>query len=155
MKKFENWNLFDSNEENQRKLKEEEDKKSSGTNSSTLSLHIAAYENAVEYETIASLSSINNIEAKQQQYLFGSFEIPRQQDDSPGEPEVMQFKASQKVLNPNEANSVKRKLGFFETNLSKKLIKPEILLIFFILMITVIHAEVSGGTSTQNYRIRL
>uniref|UniRef100_A0AC34G5C0 Uncharacterized protein n=1 Tax=Panagrolaimus sp. ES5 TaxID=591445 RepID=A0AC34G5C0_9BILA len=61
-------------------------------NSSTLSLHIAAYENSNE-------DSDAEIEGEK----YNQFEFPRQQKLEATKPEMMQFKASQKLLNPNDS----------------------------------------------------
>jgi COP9 signalosome complex subunit 1 len=82
------------------------------TSSSTLSLHIAAYENAIE----SSTSSNNHLKGYDEKDLKQKFiksdkgftgnastnfaEIPRQQkDEKESEPEIMQFIASQKLNN--------------------------------------------------------
>uniref|UniRef100_A0AC34F9S9 ATP-dependent RNA helicase n=1 Tax=Panagrolaimus sp. ES5 TaxID=591445 RepID=A0AC34F9S9_9BILA len=87
-------------------------------NKSTLSLHIAAYENSVEATSDANFDGNNELKTsenksgfiKKFKQVFGGcniqnpFEFPRQQegDQSMG-PEVMQFSASQKLINPNES----------------------------------------------------
>uniref|UniRef100_A0AC34FUF4 Uncharacterized protein n=1 Tax=Panagrolaimus sp. ES5 TaxID=591445 RepID=A0AC34FUF4_9BILA len=97
-------------------------KKSKSTNNnSTLSLHIAAYENSVEdpgdsnggkTEDSKNEKSIliKKLEASKQgfcrslSFIQNPFEFTRQQEDRRNHPEVMQFKASQQLLNPNEEN---------------------------------------------------
>uniref|UniRef100_A0AC34GQ88 Uncharacterized protein n=1 Tax=Panagrolaimus sp. ES5 TaxID=591445 RepID=A0AC34GQ88_9BILA len=98
-------------------LKDLSDKDSSNINSSTLSLHIAAYEASVAASNECNVeeclkkkkeksSSIKKWkDTKQiiaQSVVHNSFELPRQQKNQIHEPEVMQFKASQRLLNPNE-----------------------------------------------------
>uniref|UniRef100_A0A914Z7L7 Uncharacterized protein n=1 Tax=Panagrolaimus superbus TaxID=310955 RepID=A0A914Z7L7_9BILA len=96
-------------------------KKSKSANNSTLSLHIAAYENFIEdnadserdddskskTEKIALIKKWNT--SKQRyirslSFIKNPFEFPRQQEDRPNLPEVMQFKASQRLRNLNEEN---------------------------------------------------
>uniref|UniRef100_A0A914PGT8 HTH CENPB-type domain-containing protein n=1 Tax=Panagrolaimus davidi TaxID=227884 RepID=A0A914PGT8_9BILA len=78
----------------------------STTNNSTLSLHIAAYENSIENTSVAvrvcKRKSSNKSWLNVKRIVKSSpFEIPRQQHSSTV-PEVMQFKASQRLLDPNK-----------------------------------------------------
>uniref|UniRef100_A0AC34FGE1 Uncharacterized protein n=1 Tax=Panagrolaimus sp. ES5 TaxID=591445 RepID=A0AC34FGE1_9BILA len=86
-------------------------------NSSILSLHIAAYENTSDDnecweiddngQKILKLKRLNNVE----HFIHGlspdfqsSFEFPRQQENGATKPEMMQFKANQRLQNPNNSN---------------------------------------------------
>uniref|UniRef100_A0AC34FS86 Uncharacterized protein n=1 Tax=Panagrolaimus sp. ES5 TaxID=591445 RepID=A0AC34FS86_9BILA len=84
-------------------------------NNSTLSLHIAAYEDLFEVgdssagneEQIKKSKNANTVWSFQQfkdsKFITNPFEFPRQQENAKdNHPEVMQFKASQRLLNPNE-----------------------------------------------------
>uniref|UniRef100_A0AC34F5R2 Uncharacterized protein n=1 Tax=Panagrolaimus sp. ES5 TaxID=591445 RepID=A0AC34F5R2_9BILA len=111
-----------NNASDKEKLKEGKDSKSA--NNSTLSLHIAAYENCVEASEECNEEGLKNEGAKSvllnkcknvKQIFSGStsviqnqFEFPRQQqeeEEQSSDPEVMQFKASQRLRNPNESEN--------------------------------------------------
>uniref|UniRef100_A0AC34G2B3 Uncharacterized protein n=1 Tax=Panagrolaimus sp. ES5 TaxID=591445 RepID=A0AC34G2B3_9BILA len=105
-------------------FKDFDDKKNSSSdnlNTSTLSLHIAAYENSFEatndeFSVKECLKKKNQkfglikkwknlkqiISASPSNVVQKPFNFPRQQQkDEKSEPEVMQFKASQSLLNPS------------------------------------------------------
>uniref|UniRef100_A0AC35GFS6 Uncharacterized protein n=1 Tax=Panagrolaimus sp. PS1159 TaxID=55785 RepID=A0AC35GFS6_9BILA len=110
-------------------IKEEKDKNgwqkdisSTKIDSSTISLHIAAYENSSEAVISDSFNdkningpkneAINKLENEKQIFtavsklvIQNSFEFPRQQSDEISEPEVSQFKASQRLFSPNAMSS--------------------------------------------------
>uniref|UniRef100_A0AC34FCR7 J domain-containing protein n=1 Tax=Panagrolaimus sp. ES5 TaxID=591445 RepID=A0AC34FCR7_9BILA len=89
----------------------------SSAKSSTLSLHIAAYEDSIDADKFDGTSE--DLPAKK---IFGNgkswkdgmqvnvgiatnpFEIPRQQSDNEQEPEILQFRAGQRLSNPNIDN---------------------------------------------------
>uniref|UniRef100_A0AC34F2J8 NTF2 domain-containing protein n=1 Tax=Panagrolaimus sp. ES5 TaxID=591445 RepID=A0AC34F2J8_9BILA len=107
-----------------RDLEENEFKKAkNGINSSTLSLHIAAYENSneasnfnkVEKEAVKQKGETlsmpkkwgisNHFVGVPTSTIQNPFEFPRQQDDQASRSDLMQFTASQRLLNPNQMDS--------------------------------------------------
>uniref|UniRef100_A0A914QUB3 Uncharacterized protein n=1 Tax=Panagrolaimus davidi TaxID=227884 RepID=A0A914QUB3_9BILA len=84
-------------------------KKSPGTNNSTLSLHIAAYENLIETNESFDDGKNNSLIAKPTAdssfFIQNPFEFLRQQNEKITEPQVSQFRASQRILNPNVGSS--------------------------------------------------
>uniref|UniRef100_A0AC34F0D9 Conserved oligomeric Golgi complex subunit 8 n=1 Tax=Panagrolaimus sp. ES5 TaxID=591445 RepID=A0AC34F0D9_9BILA len=117
--------MFERKKENRQQYFSKKDNLSN-VNTSTLSLHIAAYENSAEASAHANefneekedskMSNGKSILAekwkKAKQIIAGPlpvvqnpFEFPRQQRNQIREPEVMQFKASQRLLNPNESRA--------------------------------------------------
>uniref|UniRef100_A0A914QV39 Exophilin 5 n=1 Tax=Panagrolaimus davidi TaxID=227884 RepID=A0A914QV39_9BILA len=106
------------------KTENEESKKLWKTNSysnkindSTISLHIAAYENSSKTDSFngsknEDLQKGKSDSIKNEKQLFtaetfiiqNSFEFPRQENEGAKVPEVSNFKASQRLLNPNKAS---------------------------------------------------
>uniref|UniRef100_A0AC34FT59 Uncharacterized protein n=1 Tax=Panagrolaimus sp. ES5 TaxID=591445 RepID=A0AC34FT59_9BILA len=108
---------------NQESEEKQEFKYAKNLNNSTLSLHIAAYENSSEVDSdnsnsgeneglkskregkhlIKKWSFSNEIYTGSSSLITNPFEFPRQkQEDESNPPEVMQFQASQQLRNPNE-----------------------------------------------------
>uniref|UniRef100_A0A914QFI2 Uncharacterized protein n=1 Tax=Panagrolaimus davidi TaxID=227884 RepID=A0A914QFI2_9BILA len=97
----------------------------SDTNKTTFLLHIAPFENSVEIPLYSLNGRINedlkksdNSIKKCEKQIFTTistfdiqnpFDFPRQKNDKVSDPEVSQFKASQKLLNPNETSGNQHK----------------------------------------------
>uniref|UniRef100_A0A914P6X9 Uncharacterized protein n=1 Tax=Panagrolaimus davidi TaxID=227884 RepID=A0A914P6X9_9BILA len=94
--------------------KEDEWKKDKNAmNGSTLSLHIATYENSVDstkekdLKQVRKDKNVNQIFGVSSCVIQNPFEFPRQQEnDQPQVPQVEQYKASQRLLNPNQMDRV-------------------------------------------------
>uniref|UniRef100_A0A914P2G0 Uncharacterized protein n=1 Tax=Panagrolaimus davidi TaxID=227884 RepID=A0A914P2G0_9BILA len=92
-------------------------KDSKTANSSTISLHIAAYEDSTEAQAVlfggelkseqqksGSIKDLKNAKQCFNDFLtHNSFEFPRQQNPGGREPEISQFKKSQQLFNPNKS----------------------------------------------------
>uniref|UniRef100_A0AC35F2E7 Uncharacterized protein n=1 Tax=Panagrolaimus sp. PS1159 TaxID=55785 RepID=A0AC35F2E7_9BILA len=116
---------FASEEKSQKGWKNEN--VTSANANSALSLHITAYENFIEASNSDNFETKKNKSRKENKnektwknvkQIFArtfasSFEIPRQKEDQiMSEPEIMQFKATQKLLDPNQLNFVENSSGF-------------------------------------------
>uniref|UniRef100_A0A914P6B2 Uncharacterized protein n=1 Tax=Panagrolaimus davidi TaxID=227884 RepID=A0A914P6B2_9BILA len=111
-------NLINDKTENEESKKPWKKNSYSNTISgSTLSLHIAAYENSVETDSFngsknEDLQKVKFDSIKNEKQIFtagtfviqNSFEFPRQENEGAKVPEVSNFKASQRLLNPNKAS---------------------------------------------------
>uniref|UniRef100_A0AC34G0S2 Uncharacterized protein n=1 Tax=Panagrolaimus sp. ES5 TaxID=591445 RepID=A0AC34G0S2_9BILA len=106
--------IDDSSSVKERKKKVFKNDKTSSINKSTLSLHIAAYEDLVHLKPLDGENTYEKDERmkssliKKLKHAFSEsanenpFEFPRTQEgDTVADPEVMQFKASQKLLDPH------------------------------------------------------
>uniref|UniRef100_A0AC35F0N1 Uncharacterized protein n=1 Tax=Panagrolaimus sp. PS1159 TaxID=55785 RepID=A0AC35F0N1_9BILA len=81
---------------------------SNAINNSTLSFHISAYENSSEIVASDSFNDKNDLEKKNVKQIFtdasvvqNPFEFSRQQNYEFLESEMLKYKASQRLLNPN------------------------------------------------------
>uniref|UniRef100_A0A914QD49 Uncharacterized protein n=1 Tax=Panagrolaimus davidi TaxID=227884 RepID=A0A914QD49_9BILA len=95
-------------------------------NGNNLSLHIAAYENSIETHSFngsrnEDLQKGKSDLIKNEKQIFtaetfgiqNSFEFPRQENEGAKVPEVSNFKASQRLLNPNKASKNGKKICFY------------------------------------------
>uniref|UniRef100_A0AC34GPT3 Uncharacterized protein n=1 Tax=Panagrolaimus sp. ES5 TaxID=591445 RepID=A0AC34GPT3_9BILA len=101
-------NYDDSVEEQQWKKEKNKGEK----NNSTLSLHISTYENSIE-ENVEQDDEYSGVKKENSAIIkvFCSlnafqnpFEFPRQGENDTVQPEIMQFRASQWLTNPNDSN---------------------------------------------------
>uniref|UniRef100_A0A914Q4Y3 Exophilin 5 n=1 Tax=Panagrolaimus davidi TaxID=227884 RepID=A0A914Q4Y3_9BILA len=111
-------NLINDKTENEESKKPWKKNSYSNTiNSSTIFLHIAAYENLAKTDSFngsknEDLQKGKSDSFKNEKQIFtaetfviqNSFEFPRQENEGTKVPEVSNFKASQRLLNPNKAS---------------------------------------------------
>uniref|UniRef100_A0AC34FLI6 Uncharacterized protein n=1 Tax=Panagrolaimus sp. ES5 TaxID=591445 RepID=A0AC34FLI6_9BILA len=124
---FESFDYCEFQKEKEQKRWKKSDENDSSANSSTLSLHIAAYENCVETSNIdENVLNQKRFSSNSVSKFENGFEIPRQQEDGTKTPEIMLFKASQRLRNPrNNSNfgtpsssmpSINRSSSFMSTS---------------------------------------
>uniref|UniRef100_A0AC34FWN2 Glycine zipper domain-containing protein n=1 Tax=Panagrolaimus sp. ES5 TaxID=591445 RepID=A0AC34FWN2_9BILA len=109
-------NLYDLEREEQSFKKGT--KYTSDKNSSTLSLHIEAYENSIETENVDEKVE-NYMENESMKGFFVFPPQPREPNEQSFEAEVMKFKASKKLFNPNAPTSEEYDSNYFKANSSK------------------------------------
>uniref|UniRef100_A0A914QAJ6 Uncharacterized protein n=1 Tax=Panagrolaimus davidi TaxID=227884 RepID=A0A914QAJ6_9BILA len=95
-------------------------KYSKSANNSTLSLHIAAFENAVEDVEQKNIDEVSTKLNKK-----NCFEFIRQQQDTRNEPEVMQFQASQRLLNTDDEADKENQPSGSQNSVSAKTLTKE------------------------------
>uniref|UniRef100_A0AC35F5I2 Uncharacterized protein n=1 Tax=Panagrolaimus sp. PS1159 TaxID=55785 RepID=A0AC35F5I2_9BILA len=91
------------------------------TTKSILSLHISTYENSIEAAAfdsslkkensgiIQKQENVKQIFAVSTLLIQNPFEFPRQQNEKVSEPEIYQFRESQRLFNPNESKTAVEK----------------------------------------------
>jgi hypothetical protein len=116
-------NLFTYTKTNENQMNT--DKYCINKEATTLSLHIKCYENAMEAANPKKMVGNNESNSKlawkdiKKTFLSSTSkaplnEIPRQQENESSEPEVMQFKSSQHLLNLNDLNNIEFNNAMFD-----------------------------------------